>query len=179
MIDQSDELKAVEYLRSLGYTISPPKNRSLTYSNSQLVEMFYDNLKLLVPENVFLTLGVDKAKDFAAIKAFQTKLEKTGYSKELTNKLLYDVLTLFFERYELLRLLSPPTSLDYLLSPNGAWIIKKLLSKEKKIYDGVLYTEDGIEKIETVCEAPNEHFIEAQRVRHEALLKLSKGDVDG
>lgn len=164
---------AIRFLESTGeYKVCKLKksnSRIITYS--EIVEYFYDNLRK-VEENDTLLFTNNTKSDFASIKKFVEDSKNLGVTKKLACEKLYSMLEITFKYYNKLSLNKPPSSLSYLLSSSGNWIIKKAVNMYKKEIKDYEFSDEFKEKLEYICSLETKNIVKYKQNRHNKLLDI-------
>jgi len=167
--------EAIKILENSGeYKVVPLHKSGKNITNDQVVKRFYDKLNETIGAEYYLSLSLDKEKDFTALREFQKKAKECGMSRFLANEKVCLMIDLVFKYYEELELHTPPNSLYYLLSKSGRWIIQKAVVLHQKFKKEYEYSEEYREYVDTLCNVRSDKVDTIIKDRHAALKKLYK-----
>jgi len=162
--------QAKKFLEDRGYHVEKFDN-SIPQLQVEIVKDFYKGLSNLIGEKRLTFLNVQDKEDARAIDRYLKKSSRLGITKLDSLKYLKEVVKLLFKEYNSLGLTQPPTSMTFLLSHNGNWIIDKLMvimESRVKNYDS---SPEAMAFKESIYEMEDDKFLQLQQDRHKKLLK--------
>lgn len=169
--------EAIKFLESKGYHVEK-YDGSIPRLQAQIIKDFYTGLRTQIGDKRLAFLNVQDKEDSKAIDRFLKKSSQLGIPKTNALNYLHEVVKLLFVEYNNLGLTQPPTSLTFLLSHNGNWIIDKLqviLDNRVRDYD---QTPEAVAYKESLYEIEDDKFLDLQKERHSKLLEDKYGKKD-
>ena len=121
--------EAIKFLENSGYLVI--KDDIPTISNKDLLDSFYRQLKIHLPDEALFLAQANQTSDLQAIEKFQQKAKKLGIKKSEANNMLANAIAYVFTNLEDLGLYDLPKSLSF-LTTSGSWIFKKSLEIAQK-----------------------------------------------
>jgi hypothetical protein len=173
LLNKKDTLtveSATKFLEDRGFFIEK-FDSNIPRLQLEIIQEFYKNLKSVIGERRLSFLNVQDKEDLKAIDRFIKKSSRLGITKVDSLNYLKEVVGILFSEYNNLGLRQPPTSLSFLLSHNGNWIIDKLLvilDTKVKNYEN---SPEAVAYKESIYEIEDETFKDLQKKRHKELLE--------
>lgn len=161
---------ATKFLKDRGYIVEK-YDTAIPQAQSEIIREFYQGLNTILGPARLVFLNVQDTDDQKAIDRFTKKALRFGLTKLEALNQLKVVVKLLFSEYNELGLNKPPTSLSFLLSHNGNWIIDKLLMIEETKIRDFDSSPEAIAYKESIYELEDEAFFKLQKERHNKLLK--------
>jgi hypothetical protein len=124
-IEVLTERTAIDFLKSLNYTVLKPVKLSKRITDSQLIDFFYFKLSRICGSSFTFLPSSLKSDDLKALKQCQLKAEAKGIDKYHFNRDLMFVLKKMFDNFNKLQL-TDLKSFNWLLSDKGSWVLRKV-----------------------------------------------------
>jgi len=119
------EKVAIDFLRSLNYTVLKPVKLGKRITDNQLIDFFYFKLSRVCGSSFSFLPSSLKSDDLKALKQCQLKAEEKGIDKYHFNRDLLFILRKLFENFNKLKL-TDLKSFNWLLSDKGSWVLRKV-----------------------------------------------------
>lgn len=161
--------EAIEFLQKSGYTVTKDLEDNGGISNFQLIEIFRENLAAIGGEDDVLSSCLDDRREIEAIKKFKKKASVLNIKPKDASEYLRKSILLMFKYMEDLELEKPPSSIYFLLSEKGSWILKKTLQVHRKKME-----DSEVEFREKMYNDDDDRFLQKRKELHKKILARKK-----
>lgn len=170
----------VDYLEANGFLVKKVKNYK-NISVDRVIALFYQRL-----EDRFgfaYSFGCKNSSnlkdDRAAVKKFQSKVEKSGYSAKAANLLAYNIIELVFDHYDRFNFRKDLFSIKFIFDSHGSWIISRLIEMMNTEKKTLATSSEFLEILDKMDQIEDNRLVELQKQRYEEIVgKNAKEEKD-